>query len=348
MDRPSFPVLGPDAEPLEIESGVYWVQLKLPFQLDHVNIYLLRDNHGWVAIDSGVDSPETRAAWGRLLAFIGGPAQLRLLIVTHHHVDHVGAAGWLAHETGCEILMSPGEQQAASRSLAKEQPDRLDRSIAHLRWLGCDELEIGSLSGKTFRASDFMGSLPKQMSMIRPGEDIRIADRIWHVLPGKGHSVAPVMLHCPTDNLLLSGDQILSSISPFVGTFGDAPLASPLRDYLSFLDTAESIFPENTLVLGGHGRPFRNARARIAALKAHHHDRCELIIQECCGEPMTVRGLVGRIFTRTLDGVMAMAMAEVLSHVNLLVDNQALIAIETAGIRRLSATSPSQRSGRQP
>ena len=342
MDQQSFPASLPHAEPFEIADGIYWVRLGLPFQLDHVNIYLLRDSQGWVAIDTGVDNPETRAAWGRILTFISGAAQLRRVIVTHHHVDHVGAAGWLARETGCRIVMSVGERQAALRSLSENQPDRLARSMIHLRWLGCDENEIRELSATLFRATDFMGALPEQMDLIAPGEEVRIGNRLWHILPGKGHSTAPVMLHCAKEHLLLAGDQILSSISPFVGTFGDAPLASPLRDYLAFLEDAEKIIPEATLVLGGHGRPFRNARSRIVELMAHHHERCDKIVGECRAEPMTVRGLIDRIFTRSLDGVMTMALAEVLSHVNLLVDSHALAALETPGARLLSVPSRSR------
>ena len=32
--------------------GVLWVRLKLPFRLNHVNIYLLADGDGWAMVDS--------------------------------------------------------------------------------------------------------------------------------------------------------------------------------------------------------------------------------------------------------------------------------------------------------
>ena len=37
---------GPD-QVIEVAPGVLWVRLKLPFQLNHVNIYLLADGDGW-------------------------------------------------------------------------------------------------------------------------------------------------------------------------------------------------------------------------------------------------------------------------------------------------------------
>jgi len=38
---------------VEVTPGVLWVRLKLPFRLNHVNIYLLADGDGWAMVDSG-------------------------------------------------------------------------------------------------------------------------------------------------------------------------------------------------------------------------------------------------------------------------------------------------------
>ena len=336
MTRPTFPETLPLGEPLEVAEGLWWVRLALPFQLNHVNVYLLCEDDGWTAVDTGVNNPESRENWQKIFAFIGGITALKRLIVTHHHVDHVGLAGWLASETGCAVFMSAGEQKAAHHALQPDHPDRVARMSAHLRWLGCDGEEIAALTSSLFRATTYMGPLPGEIGAISPGDDLRIGNRIWHVLPGKGHSVEPVMLHCPEESLLIAGDQILSSISPFIGTFGDAPLASPLRDYLAFLAGIEKTLPEDTLVLGGHGRPFDGALQRIASLKAHHAERCDKIVEACRAKPLTIRDMMVHIFTRTLDGVMTMALAEVLSHVNLLVDEGRLVAGGNPEIRTLS------------
>lgn len=84
--------------------------------------------------------------------------------------------------------------------------------------------------------------------------------------------------------------------------------------------------PDPTLVLPGHGLPFRGARQRIAELKAHHAARCALIVESCNGREATVRVLVDRLFNRNLDGVMTMALAETLAHVHVLLDDGRLDA----------------------
>jgi hypothetical protein len=44
-------------ETLEVTPGVYWIRMPLPFALDHINLWLLRDQldgqEGWTIIDCG-------------------------------------------------------------------------------------------------------------------------------------------------------------------------------------------------------------------------------------------------------------------------------------------------------
>ena len=80
---------GPN-EVVEVTPGVLWARLKLPFRLNHVNIYLLADGDGWAMVDSGFGNEESIAAWTAL--FEGPLAHVKItrLIVTHSHPDHVG------------------------------------------------------------------------------------------------------------------------------------------------------------------------------------------------------------------------------------------------------------------
>src|SRR5881394_4046099 len=84
---------------LEIAPGVRWVRMQLPFALDHINLWLLRDEidgrDGWTIVDCGITDDATRAAWEQVFADeLGGLPVLRV-IVTHMHPDHIGLAHWL-------------------------------------------------------------------------------------------------------------------------------------------------------------------------------------------------------------------------------------------------------------
>ena len=61
---------GPD-EVVEVMPGVLWARLKLPFRLNHVNIYLLADGDGFAMIDAGFGNEESIAAWTTLFEGLG-------------------------------------------------------------------------------------------------------------------------------------------------------------------------------------------------------------------------------------------------------------------------------------
>ena len=93
----------------EVAPGVHWLRMPLPFALDHINLWLLEDGDDRVIVDCGIASDATRAAWERLFAGPLRGKRVRRLVVTHHHPDHLGLAGWLVARTGAELWMTERE-----------------------------------------------------------------------------------------------------------------------------------------------------------------------------------------------------------------------------------------------
>src|SRR5574343_986609 len=97
-------------EALDLAPGVRWVRMGLPFALDHINLWLLRDRlegrEGWTIVDCGISSEETKANWEKVFAErLDGLPVLRV-IATHFHPDHLGLAHWLTERWGCRLWMS--------------------------------------------------------------------------------------------------------------------------------------------------------------------------------------------------------------------------------------------------
>ena len=93
-----------------IAPGVHWLRMGLPFALDHINLWLLRDHRdgqdGWTIVDCGIDAPETRDHWEELFAqALDGLPVLRVL-VTHMHPDHIGLAHWLCARWSAPLWIS--------------------------------------------------------------------------------------------------------------------------------------------------------------------------------------------------------------------------------------------------
>ena len=99
LHYPLANTLPPSGGCIEVAPGVKWIRMALPFALDHINVWLLRDEldgvAGWSIVDCCIDAPESRAQWELLFEReLEGLPVLRV-IVTHMHPDHIGLAHWL-------------------------------------------------------------------------------------------------------------------------------------------------------------------------------------------------------------------------------------------------------------
>src|SRR5262249_53844695 len=93
----------------EIAPGVLWLRLPLPFALDHINVWLVREEKGWTLIDTGYGSEATQALWETLLSAVLGGEPLLRIVATHAHPDHIGLAAWLAARFDCPVWATQGE-----------------------------------------------------------------------------------------------------------------------------------------------------------------------------------------------------------------------------------------------
>ena len=107
----SYPLDGVPApgEVHAVADGIYWLRMPLPFALDHINLWLLRDGDGWTIVDTGYALDEVRGHWRTILAGVVGEAPVHRVIVTHFHPDHVGLADWLCEQLEAPLWMTAGE-----------------------------------------------------------------------------------------------------------------------------------------------------------------------------------------------------------------------------------------------
>ena len=46
-----------------LQEGVFWIQMPLFFELDHINLWLLDDGDGWVLVDTSIHTKEMCTVW---------------------------------------------------------------------------------------------------------------------------------------------------------------------------------------------------------------------------------------------------------------------------------------------
>ena len=302
----------PPGTAVEVAPGIRWVRMPIPTPLGHVNLWLLADGEQWTAVDTGLATPEARAAWESLLA----EYPLRRLIATHFHPDHLGLAGWLEEKTSIPLWITFGEYTTAQlffHGIAGFAPEATQ---AFFRSHGLDEARIQTraLGSNLFRLG--APSLPQTFRPIREGELIRIGGQDWRVLCGHGHSADHASLYCETAGVLISGDMLLPRISTNVSAFAATPENDPLGLFLASIQRFEAL-PADTLVLPSHGLPFRGLHLRIDQLRAHHAARCSALQEACTDQALTAAELIPVVFERPITDPFQtlFAMGECLAHV---------------------------------
>lgn len=304
---------------LALDDGLTWLRMPLPFSLAHINLWLLRDERGWVIVDTGIDTDTSREAWRRVFAdgMHGEPATH--VIVTHMHPDHVGCANFLVDEFDADLWMSR-EEYLLCRVLVADTGQRAPREgVSFYKAAGFtgEQLELYQANFGMF--GKFVKGMPQSHRRLCDGDVLQLAGFQWEVVIGRGHSPEHACLYDRDRNVLISGDQILPTISPNISVWPTEPLANPLQDFLDSIDHFEATLDEDVLVLPAHGKPFRGAHARLEELRKEHTDRLDILMSNG-GQPRRVVDTFGDLFGRAInDSNRIMATGEALAHLHCLV-----------------------------
>jgi glyoxylase-like metal-dependent hydrolase (beta-lactamase superfamily II) len=336
-----FPVVTPPGagETLRIAPGVEWLRMPLPFALDHVNLWLLEDGPGWTIVDTGYAMAEATARWERIFVERLGGLPVTRIIVTHHHPDHIGLAGWLAERWQVPLWISEKEWLFARLMTGSEDDSgALRRDFA--RRAGLDE------AAREFFAEHYRGyrrgvpSVPSSFQRLDDGVIINIGGREWQVIVGEGHSPELACLYCAETGVLISGDQVLPKISPNVSVQAHEPDSDPLSRFLHSLSKLRAAVPPATLVLPSHHLPFFGLHIRIDALLAHHKARCAEIVA-ACAYPQSAMQMIPVLFRRPLDRhQMVFALGEVLAHLHYLTGRGELARVaDSDGVNRFGRST---------
>jgi glyoxylase-like metal-dependent hydrolase (beta-lactamase superfamily II) len=133
---------------------------------------------------------------------------------------------------------------------------------------------------------------------------------------GRGHSPEHACLYCADSNVLISGDQLLPTISSNVSVFPTEPAANPLADWLASLRDLKNRIPADVLVLPAHGKPFTGAHARLDQLIDEHHC-CLDELEKYCAEPRRAVDTFPALFKSEIRASnLIMATGESIAHLN--------------------------------
>jgi glyoxylase-like metal-dependent hydrolase (beta-lactamase superfamily II) len=144
---------------------------------------------------------------------------VKMIVITHAHIDHIGGAAKLKRMTGAPVYMN-----------ASDHPlyQHLDVQAGWLSMPAPERTEIDAEA--------------------RDGDTLRLGDANLHFIHTPGHTQGSVCLYCPAERLLLAGDTLFrDSIGRTDLPGGDG------RMILDSIHTRLLTLPEETEVICGHG-----------------------------------------------------------------------------------------------
>lgn len=304
----------------EVKEGILWARIPLPYRLDHVNVYLIRDSDGWAVVDTGIRTDEAIAAWGQLFTGPLRGQRISKVIVTHSHPDHIGLAGWLCDRFSAPLLTSFSTYAGIRAGSHSRGDDALRQYFNFYVSHGMSEeaAAVVAIQGNEYLKR--VAPLPHTFLRLLMADLLDIGGRRFRVLSGDGHAPEQILLYCEQERLLFSADQVIEKISPNVSVFAEEPNGDPLGHFLRSLRWLRASIPDDVLVLPGHMRPFHGLHLRCSELELHHEERCRLILAACAERPHLAAELVPVLFTRALDPHQtSFAFTETLAHVGQLV-----------------------------
>ncbi|MCP1169475.1 MBL fold metallo-hydrolase [Limimaricola litoreus] len=317
---PPFPEPPAPGTAIETAPGVLWMQLPLPWALNHVNAYAFDDGDGWTVIDTGLDTTRIRAVWESLLSGPLDGRPLRRVVVTHHHPDHVGLAGWLCAQGDAELVM-PRTGYLMSRMLRAEEQSLPPREVVQFyKRAGMDaELLAQRRTERPFNFVDWVAPLPLSYSRIREGDAIRIGGRDWTVRMGEGHAAEHATFWEQGGDLVIGGDQLLPGISPNLGVQPTEPENDPVTDWIASCEKLAAFARPDQLVLPGHKKPYRGLPARLDQMAQGHRDALDRLAKHLA-VPRKGGDCFAPLFRRSVTrDSYGLGLAEALGHLNALV-----------------------------
>ena len=311
---------------VEHERGWLQVRVPLPYSLKWVNAYLLPDvdSSDWTLIDPGLHTDAAEDVWRTVLSARGiAWDRIARIVLTHHHPDHYGLAGWFQARTGAPIWMSETAWRMVHRMWGDENitADLLQAFRMHGLPASLAEGMKEHLLGFFERVSP----QPTEVVRLRPGDNFQMAGISWAVIGGEGHAPGHLSFYDADSGRLICGDQVLPDISPNIGWLpsGDP---DPLGSFLASLQNMRRL--DVSCAYPGHRNPFKSFRERVAELIDHHDRRLDQLAELIGTGRNTSFEICERLFGERLRGNLhnlRFALSETIAH---------LVLLENRGILR--------------
>jgi glyoxylase-like metal-dependent hydrolase (beta-lactamase superfamily II) len=254
----------------EILPNTYKIEIPLPKNpLKALNSYLIKGQDRFLIIDTGMNRQECMHEMSSCLGRLSVDLKKTDFFITHLHVDHIGLVGDLATDTS-KVYFNWLEASIVSPERSEEHLRKIS-AIYKSHGFARDELEKAATSHPAY-----LYGLKRHVDFcpLKEGDTIDIGDYSLRCIETPGHSPNHMCLYEANKKVLISGDHILSDITPNIALWPE--MENPLKEYLASL---EKVYPLDVdLVLPGHRNVWNDHKRRITELQEHHQARLKEIL----------------------------------------------------------------------
>ena len=310
----------PLPEAREVAPGIWKITLPIPFPLRTVNLYALVGNDGWALVDTGMGMPDARTAFAAALQKAGlSIDRLRTIVLSHDHPDHIGLSGELREQSGATVYMHPIDAESMRILWQNMYPEHFMDVSKFFRQHGMPTGEPWFSQANPDQLRNIIGVPPHEaITLVEDGQVLDLAGEQYRVIWTPGHSDGHICLFRERDGVFIAADHVLPRITPNVGLYSENDRANPLGDYLHSLRKVSTL--PASIVLPGHGEPFKDLAVRVEEIIEHHEQREMQILTLLDEQPQHAYRLAEQLFGSRLKSNEArrMAVAETLSHLEYL------------------------------
>ena len=298
---------------------LHCLTLPTPFPVGPVNVYLA-EGDPLTLIDTGPKAPVSRDALVAGLAALGYRLEdIQQIILTHHHVDHIGLAGEIVALSGARLLTHPYNVAW----LTDYDAERVRQEPFYLGlWVeaGVPADIVAAMRTASTGTSRWMDNVPPTATLDE-GDTVRLGGEAWRVFHTPGHAGGLICLWEPVSRTLLANDHFIRDISSNPVLEPPPALVGPrprrLVEYLHHMRRMADLDP--ALALPGHGAPVADVAGLVRQRQTFHQRRAQRLGDALSAGPLTLWQLTQPLFprlTRPMD--FFLALSEVVGHLDLL------------------------------
>jgi glyoxylase-like metal-dependent hydrolase (beta-lactamase superfamily II) len=193
------------------ERGVHCLAIPTPFAVGRVNCYLIEDDP-LTLLDAGPNSATSLTALEAALETRGHRVEdLRRIVVTHQHIDHIGLVQILATRSGAEVCaLDRLAPWLADYKREMEENDSFSTEIMLRNGIPQDVVHALRAVSASFRA---WGASARVTRPLSDNGLLEFASRSWRVLHRPGHSPSDTVFWDEATGELFGGDHLIKHIS---------------------------------------------------------------------------------------------------------------------------------------